>query len=152
MRVIVRAGECHETIRGSETSGESRRAAQEKIRTTNPAVLLRVGGTRNLAQLNSFDLIVVLVLSNVVQNAILGPVNSLTGGLLGAVVLLAVNAVVVRLVNRSDRAVQLFEGDHVSLVKNGKYIDRALRPEGLHRADVEARLAAIERALSGRGH
>jgi hypothetical protein len=53
------------------------------------AVLLRVAGKRNLAQLNSFDLVVVLLLSNVVQNAIIGPDNSLTGGLLGAEVTLS---------------------------------------------------------------
>ena len=106
------------------------------------AVLLRVAGKRNLAQLNSFDLVVVLLLSNVVQNAIIGPDDSLTGGLLGAVVLLGVNAVVVRVVNRSDRAVRVFEGQDVPLVKNGRFVDRALRKEGLRRADVEAALRA----------
>lgn len=106
------------------------------------AALLRVAGKRNLAQLNSFDLVVALLLSNVVQNAIIGPDNSLLGGLLGAVVLLAVNATVVRLVNRSERAVRLFEGSDVALVKDGRFIDRALLREGLRRADVEAALRA----------
>jgi uncharacterized membrane protein YcaP (DUF421 family) len=106
------------------------------------AALLRVAGKRNLAQLNSFDLVVALLLSNVVQNAIIGPDNSLLGGLLGAVVLLAVNATVVRLVNRSERAVRLFEGSDVTLVKDGRFIDRALLREGLRRADVEAALRA----------
>ena len=75
-------------------------AADKVVRTVlvyvGLAVLLRLAGKRNLAQLNSFDLVVVLLLSNVVQNALIGPDNSLTGALLGAVVLLAVNAVVVR--------------------------------------------------------
>src|ERR687883_2032979 len=74
------------------------------------ALLLRLAGKRNLAQLNSFDLVVVLLLSSVVQNALIGPDDSLSGALLGAGVLLAVNSAVVRLVNRSDRAVRLFEG------------------------------------------
>ena len=95
------------------------------------AALLRVAGKRNLAQLNSFDLVVVLLLSNVVQNAIIGPDDSLTGGLIGAVVLVGVNAVVVRLVNRSDAAVRLFEGSDITLVKDGRFLDRALRREGL---------------------
>jgi uncharacterized membrane protein YcaP (DUF421 family) len=106
------------------------------------AVLLRVAGKRNLAQLNSFDLVVVLLLSNVVQNAIIGLDDSLTGGLLGAVVLLAVNAVVVRIVNRSDAAVRAFEGDDITLVKDGSFVDESLRREGLRRADVEAALRA----------
>ena len=106
------------------------------------AVLLRVAGKRNLAQLNSFDLVVVLLLSNVVQNAIIGPDDSLTGGLLGAIVLLGVNSLVVRVVNRSDRAVRVFEGEDVPLVKDGRFVDRSLRKEGLRRADVEAALRA----------
>jgi len=52
---------------------------------------MRLAGKRQLAQLNSFDLIVMLLLSNVVQNAVIGPDNSLTGGLLGAVVLVGFN-------------------------------------------------------------
>src|SRR6266496_5877946 len=106
------------------------------------AVLLRVAGKRNLAQLNSFDLVVVLLLSNVVQNAIIGPDDSLTVGLLGAAVLLGVNAAVVRIVNRCEIAVRLFEGNDIALVKDGRFLDRALRREGLRRADVEAALRA----------
>jgi len=106
------------------------------------ALLLRVAGKRNLAQLNSFDLVVVLLLSNVVQNALIGPDDSVTGGLLAAVVLLGLNAVVVRAVSRSERAVRLFEGEDVPLVKDGRFIERSLRREGLRRADVEAALRA----------
>src|SRR3954451_11229367 len=106
------------------------------------ALLLRVAGKRNLAQLNSFDLVVVLLLSNVVQNALIGPDNSLTGGLLAAAVLLGTNALVVRAVSRSDRAVRLFEGQDVPLVRDGLFLDRSLRREGLRRADVEAALRA----------
>lgn len=58
---------------------------------------LRLAGKRELAQLNSFDLVVLLLLSNTVQNAIIGPDNSLLGGLLGAAVLLAANYTTVRL-------------------------------------------------------
>ncbi len=106
------------------------------------AVLLRVAGKRNLAQLNSFDLVVVLLLSNVVQDALIGPDDSLTGGLLAAAVLLATNAVIVRVVSRSERAVRLFEGTDVPLVRDGRFLDRLLRREGLRRADVEAALRA----------
>jgi uncharacterized membrane protein YcaP (DUF421 family) len=86
------------------------------------AVLVRLAGKRGLAQLNFFDLVVVLLLSNVVQNAIIGDDNSLTGGLLGAVVLVAVNAVIVRMVARSDRLTAVFEGTPTTLVERGRYI------------------------------
>jgi uncharacterized membrane protein YcaP (DUF421 family) len=121
-------------------------AADKVVRTVvvyaGLAVLLRLAGKRNLAQLNSFDLVVVLLLSNVVQNALIGPDNSLTGALLGAVVLLAVNAIVVRFIHRYDWAVRLFEGNDVALVKDGRFVDRALRRQGLRRADVETALRA----------
>ncbi|MGY1663805.1 YetF domain-containing protein [Geodermatophilus sp. SYSU D00705] len=106
------------------------------------ALLLRVAGKRNLAQLNSFDLVVVLLLSNVVQDALIGPDDSVTGGLLAAAVLIATNAVVVRVVSRSERAVRLFEGADVPLIRDGRFLDRLLRREGLRRADVEAALRA----------
>jgi len=83
------------------------------------AILLRLAGKRDLAQLNTFDLVVMLLLSNVVQNAVIGPDNSLSGGLLGAVVLVGVNAVWVRVVGRSNRLVRLFEGSPTVLVKDG---------------------------------
>jgi uncharacterized membrane protein YcaP (DUF421 family) len=104
------------------------------------AVILRVVGKRDLAQLNAFDLVVMLLLSNVVQNAIIGPDDSLLGGVVGAVVLVVANAVVVRAMRRSDRAARLLEGTATVLARDGRWIDRALRSEGLRRADVEAAL------------
>ena len=74
-------------------------------------VLLRLAGKRDLAQLNSFDLIVMLLLSNVVQNAIIGPDNSLLGGLIGATVLIAANAFLVRVV-RPNKHVCGVPGGH----------------------------------------
>ncbi len=102
------------------------------------AILIRLAGKRDLAQLNAFDLVVMLLLSNVVQNAIIGPDNSLLGGLIGAVVLLGVNAAVVRAVRRSDRAARLLEGSTTTLASEGRWDLRALRREGLRQADVDA--------------
>lgn len=102
------------------------------------AVLLRLGGKRDLAQLNSFDLVVMLLLSNVVQNAVIGNDNSLTGGLLGAAVLVLVNAAVVRVSNRYPSLIRAFEGDSTVLVRDGRPVDGALRRLGLRRADVIA--------------
>jgi uncharacterized membrane protein YcaP (DUF421 family) len=104
------------------------------------ALLLRLAGKRDLAQLNAFDLVVMLLLSNVVQNAIIGPDNSLLGGVLGAVVLIAVNGAVVRVVRANDKAAQLLEGSSTVLAKGGRWLPDALRREGLRRADVDAAL------------
>ena len=66
-------------------------------------VLLRIFGKRELAQLNPFDLVVLLSLSNTVQNAIIGNDNSVSGGLIGAFTLLAANYLVVRFLFKHRR-------------------------------------------------
>ena len=98
--------------------------------------VLRVFGKRELAQLNPFDLVVLLSLSNTVQNAIIGNDNSLTGGLVGAFTLLAVNYMVVRYLFRHRRLDQLFEGRPVVLIDEGKIIKHALSKELLTRAEL----------------
>lgn len=103
------------------------------------AILLRLAGKRDLAQLNTFDLVVMLLLSNVVQNAVIGNDNSLTGGLLGAVVLVAVNSGWVRVVNRRPQLTAFFEGRPTTLVKDGKVVADVHRL-GLRRSDVAAAL------------
>jgi uncharacterized membrane protein YcaP (DUF421 family) len=81
---------------------------------------LRVAGKRELAQLNPFDLVVLLTLSNAVQNAIIGDDNSVTGGVIGATTLLAVNYVVVRFMYGHERLEQLVEGAPDILIKGGE--------------------------------
>jgi uncharacterized membrane protein YcaP (DUF421 family) len=103
-------------------------------------VLLRLAGKRDLAQLNSFDLIVVLLLSNVVQNAVIGPDNSLLGGLIGAAVLIAANAFLVRVVRSHNRIAALMEGTTTVLASGGRWIPEALRHEGVRQTDMEAAL------------
>lgn len=102
------------------------------------AILLRLAGKRDVAQLNSFDLVVMLLLSNVVQNAIIGPDNSLLGGLIGAVVLIGFNALVVRASVRSGWVANMIEGSATVLARNGAWIDGALKGVGLRRSDAEA--------------
>jgi uncharacterized membrane protein YcaP (DUF421 family) len=104
------------------------------------AVLIRLAGKRDLAQLNAFDLVVVLLLSNVVQNAVIGADNTLHGGLIGATVLIAVNAGVVRLARRNDEVARLLEGTSTTLAFNGEWDRAALAKEGLRQADVDAAL------------
>src|SRR5690242_17183751 len=103
-------------------------------------LLLRIGGKRDLAQLNSFDLVVLLLLSNVVQNAVIGPDNSLTGGLIGAVILIATNGVVNRTSRRNEVAVRVFEGDETELVRDGQLDHKAIKRLGLRESDVRVAL------------
>src|SRR4029077_2192901 len=81
---------------------------------------LRLSGKRELAQLNPFDLVVLLTLSNTVQNAIIGDDNSVTGGLLGAATLLLVNYLVVRFLYSHERLERLVEGECDVLIEDAK--------------------------------
>jgi uncharacterized membrane protein YcaP (DUF421 family) len=105
-------------------------------------LLLRVAGKRDLAQLNSFDLVVLLLLSNVVQNAIIGNDDSLLGGLLGAVVLVIGNAVVVRTARSNDTIDALLEGQPTTLARDGRLDHDAVRRLGLREAEI---ITAIRR-------
>ncbi len=98
--------------------------------------VLRVFGKRELAQLNPFDLVVLLSLSNTVQNAIIGNDNSLTGGLVGAFALLGMNYLVVRFLFRHRRLDQIFEGKPAVLVDHGHIVKDALSKELLTRSEL----------------
>ena len=97
---------------------------------------LRIFGKRELAQLNPFDLVVLLSLSNTVQNAIIGDDNSVTGGLIGAFTLLLVNYLVVRFLFRHRRLDQVIEGRSTVLIDNGKLKHRALAQELLTESEL----------------
>src|SRR4051794_14224123 len=99
-------------------------------------VVLRVFGKRELAQLNPFDLVVLLSLSNTVQNAIIGNDNSLTGGMGGAGALLGVSYLVVRFLFRHRRLDQIFEGKPTILIEDGKIERKALASELLTRSEL----------------
>src|ERR1700752_4675186 len=81
---------------------------------------LKLAGKRELAQLNPFDLIVLLTLSNTVQNAIIGEDNSVTGGLIGAAELLTLNHFVVKYLYSHERIDRLIEGDPDVLIEGGQ--------------------------------
>src|SRR5947199_9691092 len=83
---------------------------------------LRLAGKRELAQLNPFDLVVLLTLSNTVQNAIIGEDNSVTGGLIGATTLLVVNHVVVRTLYSHERLEELIVGNEDVVIEGGKIL------------------------------
>ena len=99
---------------------------------------LRLAGKRELAQLNPFDLVVLLTLSNTVQNAIIGDDNSVTGGVIGASTLLFVNYVLVRFVSRHERVERFVEGDPDVLIENGRVKTECLDKEAISVLELEA--------------
>lgn len=104
------------------------------------ALLIRLVGKRQLAQLNTFDLVVVLLLSNVVQNAVIGQDSSLVGGLLGAAVLVGFDAVMNRVALLGPRTAWLLQGSPTVLVRHGVVDEGALRRLGLQRSEMEQAL------------
>jgi uncharacterized membrane protein YcaP (DUF421 family) len=101
-------------------------------------ISLRLSGKRELAQLNPFDLVVLLTLSNTVQNAIIGDDNSVTGGLIGATSLLAVNYLVVRFLYDHHALDQIVEGKADVLIEDGKVRTQHLKRELISMAQLEA--------------
>ncbi len=99
-------------------------------------VLLRCFGKRELAQLNPFDLVVLLSVSNTVQNAIIGNDNSLTGGVIGALTLFATNYAVVRFLFKHRRLDQILEGSPTILIENGKVKHANLAKELLSESEL----------------
>lgn len=97
---------------------------------------LRVAGKRELGQLNPFDLVVLLVLSNTLQNAIIGNDNSISGGLVGAALLLGVNYIVVRFLFLHPKIDQLAEGDCVVLVLHGELMEDELKRQLITKAEL----------------
>jgi uncharacterized membrane protein YcaP (DUF421 family) len=98
---------------------------------------LRLAGKRELAQLNPFDLVVLLTLSNTVQNAIIGDDNSITGGLIGAATLFLVNDVVVRFLYNHKKIDEMVEGKEDVLIENGKIREDNLGKEIMTLPELE---------------
>jgi len=94
-------------------------------------LFLRLFGKRELAQLNPFDLVVLLSLSNTVQNAMIGDDNTVSGGIIGAFSLLAINWVLMRLLYRMPRLNQTLQGEPTVLIRNGVVDTAALEREAL---------------------
>jgi uncharacterized membrane protein YcaP (DUF421 family) len=97
---------------------------------------LRVGGKRELAQLTTLDFIVLLAVTNAVQNGIIGDDNSVTGAVLGATMLFALNGALAWVLYRHLRLRRLVAGRPTVLVSDGALDERALRHEGLSADDL----------------
>ena len=101
------------------------------------AVLIRATGKRGLAGLDTLDIAVVFLLSNVVQNAVIGQDVSVTGGAVGAVTLVVVNALLNRLASYSEFFARIFDGRETVVIEDGEIVTRAIHRLGLRRAELE---------------
>jgi uncharacterized membrane protein YcaP (DUF421 family) len=101
-------------------------------------VILRVGGRRELAQMNAFDLVVLLMLANAVQNAIIGDDNSLVGGIVGGTTLVLLNLVVNWYLYRHPTVERRVEGEPTLLVKDGRLLHDNLRHELITEEELRA--------------
>ncbi len=99
-------------------------------------LFLRLFGKRELAQLNPFDLVVLLSLSNTVQNAIIGDDNSVTGGILGAFSLLAINWILMRFLYKFPKVNSALEGTETVLIRHGKLDATAMKKETLTEVEL----------------
>jgi uncharacterized membrane protein YcaP (DUF421 family) len=101
-------------------------------------VFLRIFGKRELAQLNPFDLVVLLSLSNTVQNAMIGDDNSLSGGVIGALSLLTINWVLTRMLFRSPKLSTVLEGTATVLIRHGVVDWEATKKEALTELELRS--------------
>jgi uncharacterized membrane protein YcaP (DUF421 family) len=105
-------------------------------------VMFRLLGKREVAQMTVFDLIVLLILSNVLQNAMIGPDNSVTEGLIGATAILGVNWVVGRLAFSSRWFERTIEGVPVLLAHRGQLVEKNLRQANISKEELLSNLRA----------
>jgi uncharacterized membrane protein YcaP (DUF421 family) len=98
---------------------------------------IRIAGKRELGQMSPFDLVVVLIIANAVQNAMVGPDTSLNGGLMAAFILLLINWIVGRLRLRYHWLERDITGHATLLVNDGHFIEHNMRREGIDEDDVE---------------
>lgn len=106
---------------------------------------LRLFGKRELAQLNPFDLVVLLSLSNTVQNAMIGDDNSVTGGIIGAFALLAINWVLTLTLFKMPKLDRIVEGTETVLIRHGVLDEQAMKKEAL--TDLELKSVIHKQGL-----
>jgi uncharacterized membrane protein YcaP (DUF421 family) len=102
----------------------------------------RLFGKRQVAQITPFDLIVLLIISNVVQNALIGNDNSLGGGLIGAATILLLNFLMVQLAFRSRKARRFLEAKPTLLIHHGRILQDNLTHELMTLEDLLESLRA----------
>ena len=123
------------------------------VRTTVVYVVVlvgfRVSGKRQIGQMTPFDLVLILLIANAVQNAMVGPDSSLIGGLIAAAALLVLNLAVANYRERIPLLRTLVEGQPAVLISDGKLVEPAIRREGIDLLELEQ--AVREHGLDGLG-
>lgn len=93
---------------------------------------MRLFGRHSLGQRNAIDLVLILIVANAVQNAMIGPDTSLIGGLIAAGALFVIDWGITKVVRTSERSRRFFEGSPVVLINHGQLIEANLRREGIN--------------------
>ena len=101
---------------------------------------LRLTGKRQVGQFTPFDLLLLLLLSNAVQNAMVGPDTSVAGGLIAACTLFGANVIVAAIARGSRRAAKVVEGTATLLIRHGQVIQQNLDSEGISAEDLRRAL------------
>jgi uncharacterized membrane protein YcaP (DUF421 family) len=105
-------------------------------------VAIRISGKREVGQMSVLDLVVILIISDAVQNSMVGENVSIWGGLVAAAVLLTLDFALRTLSLRRPRIRKAIQGEPRLVVRDGRLLDAALREEGISRDDVEAAVRA----------
>jgi uncharacterized membrane protein YcaP (DUF421 family) len=110
-------------------------------------IAIRLFGKKEIAQLSVIDLVFILLISNSVQNAMVGPGTSLEGGLIAAASLFLVNFILKNVVYRSKKASELIQGHAIMLVYEGKVMTQNLEKSKISTDELEA--AVREHGVKG---
>lgn len=100
-------------------------------------VIFRLAGRRSMGQMNVFDLALILVISNAVQNAMVGPDTSLSGGLIAALTLIVVNWAVAVIESRSAKARRVLEGSPILLIHDGHWLLENMKRERVNVEEIK---------------
>ena len=99
---------------------------------------IRIFGKKELSQLSITDLVLILLISNAVQNAMVGPDTSLSGGLFAAITLFILNYLFKLLLYKSNLFSRIVEGDSYMLIYKGDIIERNMRSQRITLSEIEA--------------
>lgn len=105
-------------------------------------IAIRITGKKEISQLSIVDFVLVILVSNAVQNAMVGPDNSLTGGLIAAAVLFGVDYLIKLLIYRNKKIRKALEGEPVMLVYKGRYLEQNMKHEKVSHEELTEAIRA----------
>jgi uncharacterized membrane protein YcaP (DUF421 family) len=103
---------------------------------------LRLAGRREVGQMSILDLVVILIIANGVQNAMIGQNTTLVGGLVSAGTLIILDRTLDAVLRRNRRVARVLEGEPILLVSGGRVLERALSTASLERSELDAAVRA----------